>query len=181
VPDGPASPRPPPGLAPLVPEGRRDGWRPPVKEPAGAGLPALEEAAVLGKKVAEQAKDGAKAERARLDGEAAKARAAVAAARAKVQEAERVEGKRFAPIEHRLDRRLTPDERLMSRDLIDEGKDADAVLRELAAKAADDDDLFLQAVERLMRRPLTDDEKAQARRLRRAGRRASEVAELLRT
>ncbi len=179
VPDGPA-PRPPPGVEPLVPEGKREGWRPPVKEKGTAGLPPLEEAAALGKKVAGEATAGAKAERTRLEGEAGKAREVIATARAKVQAADRAEGRRFAFIEHRLDRRLTSSERVRARDLIDDGKDAEAVVKALRDEAADPGEVFLEEVTRLLRRPLTDDEKAQARRLRREGRRASEVAELLR-
>src|SRR5262249_5195552 len=37
-------PRPPPGLGPLIPEGNPEGWRPQVREPAGADLPPLERA-----------------------------------------------------------------------------------------------------------------------------------------
>jgi hypothetical protein len=178
---GPAGPRPPPGLEPLIPEGNRAGWRPPTSEKGTAGLPSLEKANEAGAKVREGAKAKVMAERAKLDAEAAAARKTLADTQARVMAPEAAERKRFTTVEYRLDRRLTPLERTKVRDWLDDGRTPDDFLKELKDEAGDDDERFLREVARLLGRPLTDAERQQSRRLRREGRRPVEVAELLRS
>ncbi|MGL4553160.1 MAG: hypothetical protein ACRC33_18500 [Gemmataceae bacterium] len=171
-------PRPARGVEPLVPEAKRDGWRPPASEKASAGLP-LEAAEAAGAKVRDAAGKQAAAERGKLGDASAAARSALGTARAGVTAPEEAERRRYAPLEYRLGRRLTPPERATVRDWLDDGKPVGDVLPRL--DGADDEERYLNEVARLLGRDLLPQERFQARKWRRDGRRAAEAAELLRS
>jgi hypothetical protein len=171
-------PRPPPGLEPLVPEARREGWRPPARGKASAGVP-LEAAEKAGAKVRDAAGPKVAAERGKLDADAAAARKGLSDAHARVMAPELADRKRFASVEYRLGRRLTASERTTVRDWIDDGKPVEVVVPLLPAVS--DEERYLSEVARLLGRELTPEERSQARALRRDGRRAAEAVELLRS
>jgi hypothetical protein len=178
---GPAGPRgPPAGLKPLMPEGAREGWRPPVKEGARADLPPLEKANDVGLAMKGRAEAQAKPERKALDGRAQAAAARLGAVRQTVLAPEREERKQLAEVEAALDRRLRPAERVRLRDLVAQKKETDLVAAFRAQPGPGEDEEFLLEVKKRLGRELTDAEKKQAVRLRKAGRMAAEVADIFR-
>jgi hypothetical protein len=179
---GPASPRgPPPGLKPLLPEGEALGWRPPVAESARAGLPPLERAVEAGTLLKGKIEAEAAPERTKLNTSAEAARRRLDTAHARVVLPERKERRHFAEVEAALDRRLRPAERVTIRDLVAQKKTPNEIVKALQSQtAADDDEEFLADVRKRLGRLLNAFESQQALRLRREGRRAAEVADILR-
>ena len=95
---------------------------------------------------------------------------------------EKEERRRFAEVEAELDRRLRAEERVRVRAWLDERRPAARIVADLKGQPGPDDDEadFLKAVEKRMSRALAAGEKAQAKRLRRQGRTAAEVADIFR-
>jgi hypothetical protein len=170
---------PPPALKPLIPEGARDGWRPPVREAAKSDLPPVEKAAALSKPLQERAAAELQAERVRLGPATREAGARVATAHEHLQQLEADERKRLAEVEAVLDRPLEPAERARVLPLLAQNQQAAAVAASLQ-NPADEDEAFFQDVSRRLGRPLSDAERDQARRMRLDGRLAAEVAAVLR-
>jgi hypothetical protein len=181
---GPGSPRAPPGLEPLMPEGARDSWRPPVRETAKADLPPLEKAAALGKELQAKAEAGINPERAALQNKALAAKEKLNGVYQRIIAPEQAERRQFAEFEAVLDRGLRPIERVQVRELLARKQTPPQILAALKSQqqqSTDDETEFLQDVAKRLRRPLTEPEKGQALRLRRDGRTAAEVADILRT
>jgi hypothetical protein len=180
---GPASPRgPPPGLEPLMPEGARASWRPPARESARAGLEPLEDAAKVGQTIGARAEADARAERGGLDATAQAARTRLAGLQQDILKPEQAERRLFAEAEAALDRRLRPEERVLVRELAGQHKTAPQIVAAVRAQpgAADDEDDLLKDLQARLGRNLTADERAQALRLGKAGRRAAEIADIFR-
>jgi hypothetical protein len=179
---GPGSPRAPPGLEPLLPEGARESWRPPVVESAKADLPPLEKAAELGKALREKSEARSKPERAALEKQAGASRRKLSSVHGRVIAPEQAERRQFADFESVLDRRLKPAERVHVRGLLLEKKTNQQIIATLQNQPdGDDDSDFLKDLARRLMRALSPAEKEQALRLRRQGRTAAEVADILRT
>jgi hypothetical protein len=179
---GPASLRgPPEGLKPLLPEGEALGWRPPVAESAAADLPPLEKAAEVGARLKGKVEAEASSERTNLNASAEAARRKLDAVHARVVLPEQKERRQFAEVEAALDRRLKPAERVAIRELVALKKTPQEIVAAFQnQKDADDDEEFVADVVKRLGRGLRPDERAQALRLRKEGRRAAEVADILR-
>jgi hypothetical protein len=172
---------PPRGMEPLIPEGAREGWRPPARESAKADLPPIEKAAQLGKALQSDAETGLKAECATLDQDARKAGERMQAADLSLRSAEAADNRRFAEIGEKLGRELKPGERAHVRLLVSQDKTNGQILAALQNQKDDgDDEQFLKDVATQLGRELTDDERRVARELRRTGLKAAEVANKLR-
>jgi hypothetical protein len=171
---------PPPGLRPLIPEGPAQGWRPPVRENAKADLPPLERAVEVAATIKARVENEAKTERARADTRATAARARLAGVQQRVLLPELPERRRWSEIEAALKRPLSPEERVRSGELAEQKKSTEQIVAVFRAQAAvNEDEAFLREVQKLRPRPLTAQEREQALRLRRAGRKAVEVAAAL--
>jgi hypothetical protein len=178
---GAPAPRAPPGIEPLLPEGARSSWRPPIKESAAADLPPLEKAAEAGPAIQRHAEAQLPAERKTLEGKAETARVNLNQVYGRVIAPEQAERRRMAEIEAELERRLGVEERVRVRDWLEAKRTIPQMVADLNAQAGGvDEPTFLSEVEKLLGRPLSDDEKSHVKGLRRAGRRAAEVAEMLR-
>jgi hypothetical protein len=179
---GEAAPRAPPGVEPLLPEGARSSWRPPVQEKASADLPPLERAAEASAAIKGQAEARIGPERSALEGQADAARARLGQVYQRVVAPEKEERRRFAEVEAELDRRLRAEERVRVRAWLDERRPAARIIADLQGQPGSDDEEgdFLKAVEKRLSRALAAGEKAQAKRLRRQGRTAAEVADIFR-
>jgi hypothetical protein len=180
---GPAGARPPPGLEPLIPEGARESWRPPVKESAKADLPPMQQAEKAGAAVREKVEKGLPAQRSALEKEATQTRQKISTTWNRVMAPERAERRQLAAVENELDRKLKPPERVKARLLLNQNTPPAQVAATLRAQPGGDDEEteFLADVQkRLGGRPLAADQKAQAKRLRKQGRIAAEVADILR-
>jgi hypothetical protein len=176
-----SSPRPPPGLEPLVPEGARQGWKPPVKEKA-ADLPPIEQAARVGETVRTQAERAGASEKTAAESKASQTAKKLTALYDRVMAPELAERKKLVAVEAELDRRLQPAERVRVRGLLSENKTARQIAAELQSAPADDDEekTFLSEVERRLGRPLDANERFDARRMRKQGRTSAEVADVMR-
>jgi hypothetical protein len=168
----------PGALLPLVPTGRRGAWKPPMKDAAADASTPVAEADALFLKVAEEARQQLKAERVKVEADAIKARDVLVSAQATIKKAEDTERKSLAGVEYRLGRRMRPDEKPLALSLLDAGKKADEAANSLQAQVGGEE-AFLNDVKRRLKRALKAEEMAEAKRLRKQGRRASEVAELL--
>jgi hypothetical protein len=178
---GAGAPRAPPGLEPLLPEGSRESWRPPVKESALSDLPPLEKAAELAQAVKAQAEASVKPQRKALQAQAEAARQTLNGVHGRVRAPDQVERRQFANLEATLDRRLLPRERVQVRSLLEQKRTPPQIVAVLKSQpGADDEEAeFLLDVTKRRGKPLTTEEKAQALRLRRDGRTAAEVADIL--
>jgi hypothetical protein len=180
---GPGSPRAPPGLEPLIPEGAREGWRPPVKETAKADLPPLEKAAEQGDALRTKAEARIAPERKALQGKAEGARVKLDGVYQRVIAPELAERKQFAELEAQLDRTLRAAERVRVRTLLAQHRSPQQVLTTLQGQPGDDDEdaeFLADVAKRLAKPSLAAEQKAQALRLKRNGRTAAEVADILR-
>ncbi len=179
---GPGSPRAPPGLEPLIPEGAREGWRPPVKESAKADLPPLKQAEKVGAEVKARAEKAVPAQRANLEKRAAQTRQKITTVYNRVMAPERAERRQLAAVESELDRRLRAEERVKARLLLGQGRPVGQVVATLKAQpSSDEEDEFLADVEKRLGRTLSGEQRTQAKRLRKQGRTAAEVADILRS
>jgi hypothetical protein len=180
---GTETPRgPPPGLKPLVPEGERLGWRPPVVEQAGADLPPLEKAAELGLALKGKVEAELKPEQANLEKDAKTVQQRLTVAYERVQAPELKERKHFAELEGILDRRLRPTEKVLARDLLSENKTPAQVLATLKTQVpVNEEEEFLDELKARLGRNLNADERSQALRLRKEGRKVAEIADILRS
>jgi hypothetical protein len=169
---------PPPGLRPLIPEGSREAWRPPVRGSAREGLPPLEKAAEVGKALRAQAEKGLDAAQGDLHAERLGAQQKVEVAALGVREREAADRRLFTGLEAKLGHPLAPAERAHARYLAALHSTNDQIVHALGKPTADDDD-FLKQVAGTLRRPLTPAERARALALRREGRAAAAVAAAL--
>jgi hypothetical protein len=180
----PLGPRPPPGLEPLIPEGAREGWRPPVKDSSKADLPPMQQAEKVGAAVQAKAEKALPAQRTNLEKRGAQTRQKITTVYNRVMAPERAERRQLAGIESELDRRLRPEERVKARLLLGQGKPVGQVVAVLKAQPGSDDEEaeFLADVEkRLGVGTLDARQRDQAKRLRKQGRTAAEVADILRS
>jgi hypothetical protein len=180
---GPGSPRAPPGLEPLIPEGAREGWRPPVKESAAADLPALEKAVELGATLEANAEAGIQPERKALQTKGDGARQKLDGVYQRIIAPELAERRQFSELETQLDRSLRPLERVQVRTLLAQNQSPQQIVATLQKQQGGEDEEteFLADVAKHLRTPqLSVEQKARALRLRRSGRTAAEVADLLR-
>jgi hypothetical protein len=175
---GPQGSRPPPGLEPLIPEGARSSWRPPVRESARADLPPLERATEAGAKLKQQAQSKIETERATLTTRAQGARLHLGQVHNRVVAPQEEERRRLAEIETQLKRQLQAVERARVRDLVDQNRTTDEILQALEAQL--DEKTFLARVEQPLGRRLTPFEVAQVKRLRQKGRTIAAIVSLLR-
>jgi hypothetical protein len=170
---GPASPRAPPGLEPLVPEGARSSWRPPIRESASADLPALEKAAESGASLRKQAQAKLEPEHTSLGGKVGEARIHFEGLQQRLLAPEQQERQRFTEIERQLARRLQAEDRVRIRAWFDENRPVPQIVTALKDELAEA--AFLAEVERELERKLTATERALAIKLRKQGRTVPEV------
>jgi hypothetical protein len=179
----PMSPRPPPGLEPLIPEAGRNGWKPPVKDRGTGDLPPLQKAETVGATIRTQAEKTVPVEKAALDARAAETRKALTALHERIMAPELADRRRLAAVEAELDRRLKPNERVRVRALLEQKKTPRQIVDELKVKpddAEDEEKEYLAEVERRLGQALDINQRAQALRLRKQGRTSAEVADILR-
>jgi hypothetical protein len=179
---GPASPRgPPPGLKPLIPEGPSRSWRPPVREAASAGLPPLEKAVEAAAPLRASAEAESRGERTNLNATARTAQASLGAVQQRILLPEKAERQAFAEVEAALDRRLAAAERVTVREMVAQNKAAKEIVAVFQAQPApnDDEELFKE-LKALLGGELTEAQRAQALRLRKAGRKVAEIADVMR-
>jgi hypothetical protein len=169
--------RPPKGMEPLVPEGSRKGWRPPVCD--SAGLPPLEQAAELGKTLKAQAEVNLKGEKAALEGKWARARQQLDETAGPIRQQEAAEAKRLSEVEAALKRPLTAAERGQVRYLAGLSQANAQIIKALAKLADVGDEEYLREIVAVLGRPLTPQEKQLARGLHREGRAAADIAKIL--
>jgi hypothetical protein len=180
---GGASPRAPPGLEPLIPEGARASWRPPVRDSARSDLPPMQQAEKVGAAARGRAEKAVPGERARQERQAAQTREEITRVHNRVIAPEMAERRRLAAVESELDRRLRPAERVKARALLAQNRPSGQIAAELRAQpgGGDDDEAeFLADVARRLGGRLDGQKAAQAKRLRKQGRTAAEVADILR-
>jgi hypothetical protein len=134
---GGGTPRgPPPGMRPLIPEGAREGWRPPVRESAGADLPPIEKAVELGKALQLRTVAELKAENAALKGRAEKTQQRLQGIDLHIRQNEAEEKRRFSAMEAKLGRKLEPDERVHICHLAAQSKTNDEIVANLRSQTA---------------------------------------------
>jgi len=174
--ESPAAPRPPPGLEPLIPEGARDGWRPPVREAASADLPPLHEEAATAMRQAAEKDLGAATQK--LKSMSADVRDKVAAATNGLGAEERTLGN----VEAVLNRPLKSEERALVRGLIQKKQDTNQIVNQIKRDEDefDEDEAFLAAVADQLGRPLTATERSTARAGKANGKSVAEVVQALR-
>jgi hypothetical protein len=172
---------PPPGMRPLIPEGAREGWRPPLRESAKADLPPLEKAAQLEKALQANAEAGLKDARSDIEGQAQKAQQRLQTADSHIRQKEAEDKQRFTQIEEQLGRKLTASERAHVSHLAAQNKtDGDILVAVQGQADKNDEEQFLTEVAVLLEEELTDAERTLALQLRRQGWKVAEVADLLR-
>jgi hypothetical protein len=169
---------PPPGLRPLVPEGSREGWRPPVKERAGADLPPLEKAAEVGKVLQGQVETAARAEQAGVEAKWRGATQSLAGAAAIMRQQQEDQRKQLAAIEESLRRSLTAAERGRARYLAALNRPTTEIVRTLHKPADSSDEEYLEQIEAILNRPLSPQERRLARALHKEGRSAAAIGTL---
>jgi hypothetical protein len=173
---------PPPGLRPLIPEGAAEAWRPPVKESADADLPAIEKVAQTGKVLRTRAEADLEPARAAHGEKARKARGRLEAVAHNVRALEEANRKRAAEVEAALARKLTPGERIRVAVLAGQNQTNGQILIALGGPAPQpanqqDDEKFVAEVEKLLGRPPTAGERAEALRMKRGGLTAAQAAD----
>lgn len=177
--DTPPATRPPAGVDPLVPEGAKEGWRPPTREKASADLPPLEQTAALAEAIQTKAAEGVKPQQAAARKQAEAARLHLHHVHTDITRPLEQERRRMEELKERMRRDLTVEERFRAREWIGQGDavaDMAGRLEMHGPPEEDADDEFLNAVEKELGRPLTADERRLAGRLHRQGERPAAAA-----